>query len=193
MNFYIPLGWILRAEVWGFLFWYYSEMIYSTGFDDKNFPEVILGGFYGLLWKIVKSLYTLFVILLVVWLPFIITYLISKKTQAELSILISVFKYCGIFLLPIAILNAAVGRDLTLLRPDYFLTAIFRVFIPYLVPAIILGAAVILQMKTRQFSRTDSSGTVYYLLLNIAIQMIFIIAMRSIGLFYRHYSCHFKW
>ncbi len=192
-DFYIPLGWVLRAAAWGCLFWFYTEMIYSTGFDQEEMPVVTLGGFYGFIWKIVKSVYTIFIILLVVGMPYIIAFLILKKMQIESPVFLYKPMLGGLFLLPIAILTVAVGKELTMLRYDYLLIPIFRAFTPYLVTVVLLGVAVIVQTQTKQYAHQDHMEATGYLLLNFALQAIFLIAMRSVGLFYRHYSCHLPW
>jgi hypothetical protein len=50
-----------------------------------------------------------------------------------------------------------------------------------------------LQTRTKQFEDPDLAITAANLALNLAVQVVAIIAMRSIGLFYRHYSCHLRW
>ncbi|MHC4595988.1 MAG: hypothetical protein ACYS19_13745 [Planctomycetota bacterium] len=80
-----------------------------------------------------------------------------------------------------------------MLRYDYLLIPIFRAFTPYLVTVALIGVAVIIQMQTAQYARQYYMEAIGYLLLNIALQAVFLIAMRSIGLFYRHYSCHLPW
>lgn len=192
-DFYIPLGWVSRGAAWGCLFWFYTEMIYSTGFDQDELPTVTIGGFYGFICKIVKSLYTIFVILLVVGLPFILAFLVLKWLQVELPALLYPLMFGGLFLLPMAILTVAVGRDFTLLRPDYLLTPIRRAFKPYLVTAVILGGAIVFQIVTSQYAGQSSTAAAGYLSLNLLVQAFVLKAMRSIGLFYRHYSCHFIW
>ncbi|MHC4559907.1 MAG: hypothetical protein ACYTFW_17390 [Planctomycetota bacterium] len=192
-DFYIPLGWVLRAAAWGCLFWFYTEMIYSTGFDREEMPVVTLGGFYGLIWKIVKSIYTIFIILLVVGMPYIIAFLILKKMQIQSPVFLYISMLGGLFLLPMAILTVAVGKELTMLRYDYLLIPIFRAFTPYLVTVVLLGVAVIVQIQTKQYAHQDQMKATGYLLLNFALQAVFVIAMRSVGLFYRHYSCHLSW
>ncbi len=192
-NFYIPLGWVCTAMAWGILFWYYREMIYSTGFDQKDFPEVVLGGFYSLIWKIVQSIYILFIILLVIGWPAIIGYFILKSIEPESPLFLYSLISIGVFLLPAAIMNIAIGKDITLLRPDYFLVMIFRAFAPYFLIFILLGAAIALQVFSRQYNPKEPSGTGWYLLLNFATQMVLVFAMRAIGLYYRHYSCHAPW
>ena len=92
-------------------------------------------------------------------------------------------------------LNVAVGKDLTLLRPDYLLIPVFRAFKPYLVVAALLitFGVLVLEMQARQYSGANLVINAGWLTVNLALQVIAIIAMRSIGLFYRHYSCHLKW
>ena len=192
-NIPIPIGHVLHIAAWGFLFWYYMKIIYSIAYEQGKLPDVILGGFNGLVWRIVKSVYTFILILLVVELPYFIAALISSRMDVEWPVLEYVLMFAGLFLFPIAILTAAVGKDLTLLRPDYFLITISRAFKPYLVTAVLLGAAVVLQMYTRQYSGQSFAVATGHLLLNLAVQVIALIAMCSIGLFFRHYSCLLPW
>jgi len=192
-DFYIPLGWASRGAAWGCLFWFYSEVIYSTGFDQDELPEVTIGGFYAFIWKIVKSVYELFVIVLVAGLPYFLAFLILRQRHVELPALLYPLLFGGLFLLPMCILTVAVGRDLTMLRPDYLLIPIRRAFTPYFVTAVILGGTLISQVLTSQYEGQSPTTATVYLSLNVLVQAFVLIAMRSIGLFYRHYSCHFIW
>jgi len=193
IDLYVPLGSILHIAAWGFLFWYYMEIIYSTAFEVEKLPEVQMGGFYVFLWQIAKSVYIFVIALFVVELPFLITAVILKITRVELSALLHIFMLGGLFLFPMAILTAAVGRDLTMLRPDYLLAPIFRAFKPYLMPAVLIAAVGVLQTQASQYAGQDLAATTGHLLLNLTVQAIALIAMRSIGLFYRYYSCYFRW
>ena len=192
-DFPIPIGHVLHISAWGFLFWYYMEMIYSTAYEQEKLPDVIVGGFKGLLWRIAKSVYIFIIMLLVVELPYLIAALISSWIEAEWPVLLYALMFAGLFLFPVAILSAAVGKDLMLLRPDYFLVTISRALGPYLVTAVLLGAAAVLQMHASQYSGQSAAATTGHLLLNLAVQVIALIAMRSIGLFFRHYSCLLPW
>ncbi|MBN2312574.1 MAG: hypothetical protein JXM79_01505 [Sedimentisphaerales bacterium] len=192
-DFYIPLGWASRGAAWGGLFWFYSEMIYWTGFDQDEFPTVTIGGLYGFIWIIVKSVYVIFVLLLVVGWPYFLTYLILKYLHVDLPIVLYPLMFGGLFLLPIGILTVAVGKDLTMLRPDYLLVPIRRAFMPYMVTAALLGGAVISQIFTSPYKNQSPKEVAIDLSLNVLVQAFVLIAMRSIGLFYRHYSCHLPW
>ena len=190
----IPIGHVLHVSTWGFIFWYYMEMIYSTAYEQDVLPDVIVGGFKGLLWRIAKTVYIFIIMLLVVELPYLVAALISSWMDAEIPVLLYALMFGGLFLFPVAILTVAVGKDLMMLRPDYFLIPIFRAFGPYLVTAVLLGAAVVVQIYAKQYSGQFSAAAIGgYLLLNLAVKVIALIAMRSIGLFFRHYSCLLPW
>jgi len=189
----IPIGHVLHIATWGFLFWYYMEIIYSTAFEQEKLPDVIVGGMSGLFWRIVKSIYIFIIMLLVVELPYLIAALIASWMDTDWTALLYALMFAGLFLFPVAILTVAVGKDLMMLRPDYLLIPIFKAFKPYLVTAVPLGAAALLQMHTKQYSGQSFALTTGYLLLNLAVQVIALIAMRSIGLFFRHYSCLLPW
>ena len=189
----ILIGHVLHISAWGFLFWYYMKIIYSIAYEQEKLPDVIVGGFNGLVWLIAKSVYIFILILLVVELPYFIAALILNWMDVELPVLENVLMFAGLFLFPVAILSAAVGKDLTLLRPDYFLITITRAFMPYLVTAVLLGAAVVLQMYASQYSGQSAAVSTGHLLLNFAVQVIILVAMCSIGLFFRHYSCMLPW
>lgn len=189
----IPAGHVLHVAAWGFLFWYYMEMIYTTAFEQDKLPEVIVGGFKGLCGRIGKSVYIFLIMLIVVELPYFITAFISSWMDAEWPVLLYALMFAGLYFFPVAILSAAVGKDLMLLRPDYFVITISRAFRPYLVTALLLGAAAVVQLFAKQYSGQSQAVAVGYLLLNLAVQVIALVAMRSIGLFFRHYSCILPW
>ena len=99
----------------------------------------------------------------------------------------------GLFLFPAAILATAVGKDIALLRPNYLLAPVMRAFFPYTIIVLLLAAGFFLQMHIDQYTDAGPLTTTLHLVLNLLVQVIAIFAMRAIGLFYRHYACHFKW
>jgi len=98
----IPIGHVLHVAAWGFLFWYYMEIIYSTAFEKETLPEAIVGGLKGFVGLIVRSLYMCFVALLVVGLPWIVYAVISGAMKARWPALSYALILCGVFLLPMA-------------------------------------------------------------------------------------------
>jgi hypothetical protein len=199
----IPVGSVLRLGAWGYLFWYYMEIMYWTAFDRDELPEIYLGEAIDLwanrlTWNILKSLYVFMVVLVVVELPFVIIIAILMKTGIEWSWPLRILAMAGLFGFPIAVLTVSVGQDLLmLLRPDYLIMPVIRAFRPYLVTAglVILAAALLWKTGLYNAGRVENSGVIVGLYLSaiIAVQVITIIAARSVGLFCRHYGCYLAW
>jgi hypothetical protein len=205
---FVVVYYILLVVVWGWLLAFYLNIIYETAFEIDQLPQIQLAasdflGATALVWHIIKPflifLYTMFI----VQLPFIIalalledkglTYENMWQARTGLHLLLQALSVFGLFLFPMAILTTAVGKDLTLLRPDYIVVPILKAFIPYLTVVALLVAASLLQTRIKQFEDPTFAITAANLALNLAVQLIAIIAMRSIGLFFRHYSCRFRW
>jgi len=197
------LNYVAFVVVWGWLFAFYSGIIYETAFGSDKLPDINLGAGTSFFWNMVKPLFIFFMTLFLVWLPLIIALALLQDRgitfknmwQVELGprLLPQVFFVLGLFLFPAAILSVVVGADITLLRPDYLLAPIRGAFGSYLVVFTLLITAAVLESQTRQFTGANPAATVAHLALNLGVQVVAIFAMRSIGLFYRHYSCYFPW
>ena len=194
---------VTNYAVWGWLFGFYLNLIYETAFEIDKLPEIYLGTAVTFVWYIIKPFFLFSITMAIVQLPFIITFVLLKDEgltleniwQAEIGfrLLLQGFFILGLFLFPIAILTTAVGRDFTMFRPDYLLRPVFRAFIPYVMTVVLLITVALLETQTTQYTGAELPTTVGHLAMNFAVQVIAIIAMRSIGLFYRHYNCHLPW
>ena len=193
------MNYISFVIVWGWLLGFYLNIIHDTAFELDTFPQINLGTSITFLWYIIKPFLIFFSTMMVVHLPFIIALMllqgrgITSENMWELHtgfyLLLQMLFILGLFLFPAAILTTAVGEDVTLLRPDYLLAPVFKSFIPYLTVVLLLAVLCLFDIQLSQYTDCAFSG----LLFDFAIQIIAIIAMRSIGLFYRHYNCHFRW
>ncbi len=188
-----PVGWIVRLCAWGCLFWYYMEIIRTTAIDTDELPDVYMGGLFGFIWNVVKSLAIFALGMVIVLFPCAIFILISRST----GIVAHVLSMVGLFAFPMAILTVSACGDVSLVfRPVYIYKPVAKAFWPYFVAAGLFLLAWELQLRTIGYGRLIGSGTLViglHLLANLAVQALAIITMRSIGLFYRHYSCHFPW
>lgn len=194
---------VTNYAVWGWLLGFYLNIIYETAFEIEKLPEIYLGTSITFVWYIIKPFFLFSITMAVVQLPFIITLILLKDEgltfenfrQAEFGfrLLLQVLFILGLFLFPIAILTTAIGKDITMFRPDYFLGPVFKAFVPYVVTVVFLIAAALLETQTTQYTGSGLLTTAGHLAMNFAVQVIAIIAMRSIGLFYRHYNCHLAW
>ncbi|MBN2183446.1 MAG: hypothetical protein JW715_16160 [Sedimentisphaerales bacterium] len=192
-----PVGFVVSLASWGCLFWYYMEIICSTAIDVDELPDVGMGGFFGFIWNIVKSLFVFALMLVIVQLPCIIFITIENNSGFESPVVRFILSTAGLFIFPIAILTVSVTRSLTaLFQPEYILKPVAKAFWPYLVTVALFVAAWQLQLTTIGYGRLiGSSRQVIGLHLgaNLAVQALALIAMRSLGLFYRHYACNFPW
>jgi hypothetical protein len=202
------INYISFILIWGWLLAFYLNIIYETAFEIDQLPQIQLAdsSFLGptaLVWYVIKPFLIFSYTMFIVQLPFIIalvlledkgvTYENMWQARTGLHLLLQTLFIFGLFIFPMAILTTAVGKDLTLLRPDYLVVPILKAPVSYLVVVALLVAASLLQTRTKQFEDLAFAITAANLALNLAVQVVAIIAMRSIGLFYRHYSCYFKW
>lgn len=195
-----PLGLVVTLASWGCLFWYYMEIIYSTAFDVEELPDVYMGGLFGFIWNTIKSLSTFAIALLIVQLPCIIFLAVSRKVGIEprlVGVVSHILAIAGLFVFPMAILTFSIGRDIAMVfRPDYILRPVVRALGAYLVVVGLFVLAWQLQLWTVEYGQLLGRSKIViglHLLANIAVQALALVSMRSIGLFYQHYSCYFPW
>lgn len=192
-RFQAPIGLVITLAAWGCLFWYYMEVICSTALDTEELPDVYMGGFFGFIWSIMASLFVFATLLMAVLLPSIIYLAVSRRTDVVWYVSVHV----GLFVFPMVILTYSVVRDIgVVFRLDYVLRSIAKAFGPYLVVFGLFALAWELQLRTYGYGRLAGRSNfviTLHLLANLAVQAIAIMAMRSTGLFYRHYSGYFRW
>jgi DNA-directed RNA polymerase subunit RPC12/RpoP len=197
------LNYLSSFIIWGWLFGFYLSVIHLTAQDEDVLPEIDIGTSVTFLWHVLEPMFIFSYTLFLVELPFIITLSLARSHgitynlvwsgHTPLHLLLQVFQIGGLFLFPAAILTLAVGQDFTLLRPDYLLAPLWRAFVPYLTVVLLLVATCFVEMRTIQYTRTDQFITAKHLGLNLLVQVLAILSMRSIGLLYRHYGGYFKW
>jgi hypothetical protein len=206
------LGWVGSFIIWGLLFGYYLSIICETALDEDGLPEVDVGTSITFLWHVLEPMFIFLYTLFLVELPFLLTLALAQgrgitadqvwSGHTPLHLLLQIFQVGGLFLFPAAILTLAVGQDFTLLRPDYLLAPIFRAFLPYLTVVLLLVATCWLEMHTTQYTgenptiaapHLSRTAAARCLSVNLLVQVLAILSMRSIGLLYRHYGCYFKW
>jgi hypothetical protein len=197
------MGFISFIATWGWLLGFYLNIIYETAFDIDKLPEIYLGTSITFLWYIIQPFLVFFFTMIAVQAPFIAALILLQDKGltcfnmwdgfSGLHLLLQGLFIFGLFIFPIAILTTAVGQSVTLLRPDYLLAPVLRAFMPYITIVALLTAAAVLEMHTSPYTVKGLAATSLDLSVNFAVQVLAIFAMRSIGLFYRHYSCHFHW
>jgi hypothetical protein len=191
---------------WGWLLGFYYNIIHDTAFDVDELPEIYLGTSVTFVWHIIWPMFTFTLTMIVVQLPYLAANSILKHygivyediwiSEFGLVTLLQALFILGLFFFPIAILTVAVGKDPTLLRPDYLIRPIFRSFVPYIVVVFLLLVASVCEIHTVEIDKLRNAAwpvIAGHLAANLGVQVITIISMRTIGLFMRHYSCYFPW
>jgi hypothetical protein len=169
------------------------EMIRETALDYDELPDVYMGGLFGFIWNMAKSLYIFSVVFFAVELPAIISFKIFGGDNF-LFLILSIAGFC---LFPAAILTISVVGDITsILQPVNILKPVKKAFWPYFTVVVLFVLTCQLELINVEYGTLIGAGKLVIalnLLANIAIQMLAVFTMRSIGLFYRHYGCYFKW
>jgi DNA-directed RNA polymerase subunit RPC12/RpoP len=190
----IPIGSAIAIFSWAVLFWYYAQVINAVAFDVAELPNTWMGDIFAFFDTTIKSLFAFAGALLSVQVPTIIVFIIEKKTGVQLTFLKILFANLGLFFFPVAILSVAVGRDFMLLTTPYkYFTAIKKAFWPYTFTVLLLIVAWFCQFKTKNFHEVRSASSLIitlHFVANFAVQLLAISAMRSIGLFYKHFCCY---
>ncbi len=187
-------GVLLKLVIWGALMWYYMEIICVAGFGVDVLPEFYAESGFAFVWNIIKSLYVFVVTLILVELPFAIAIALLQKAGIEWTPLRVVLLLAGLFFFPVGILNVAVRQDiLALLRADYIIRPVIKAFRPYMLVAGIVILTAALEFKTQSYAGLKDKSWII-IVLNLAANIIsaglMIIAVRSVGLFFRHYGCY---
>ena len=198
------INYITFAVAWALLLGFYLNIIHESALGADKLPEIYLGTPLTFFWYLVQPFLLFFFTIAVVQLPFIIalTLLQDKGITTENMwalelgprLFLQVPFILGLFVFPMAILHLAVGQDITLLRPDHLFKPILKAPVAYLLAvALLVGFGVLCTLSSGYDAELPRSEIAARLALNLLAQVVAIIAMRAIGLFYRHYQCHFPW
>jgi hypothetical protein len=197
------LNYLSNFVIWGWLFGFYLNVISHTAIDDDQLPEIEIGTSITFMLYILGPFFIFLYTLFLVELPFIAALSLTRDSGVAfgtlwsgatlLHRLVQGLLLGGLFLFPAAILTTSVGGTFALLRPDYLLAPLPRAFFPYLTAVALLTAACVLEMHTTQSTGAAPKVAAIHLAMNLLVQVVAIVAMRTIGLFYRHYGCYFKW
>ncbi len=194
----VILGHLAALVAWGCLFWLYIQVIYASAFGTSFNSEIdIVESAGNFLTNAFRSLCIFAVVLAVLFLPAGVTVLITKMTAVNLSILTGLFRLAGVFMLPMALLTVTASRDIFMaFRLDYFVKAVKKGIKPYLVVFALVLPIFLVQWNVETYGplrNAHFSVIILHLLGNIAAGFLMLVAARTTGLFYRHYSCYMAW
>lgn len=189
----LPFGHLIAGVCWGVMLWYYMQIINSTAFEVDKMPEPVIGGLLKFISKTVRSVYVFAMTLGFVELPCIGAILINEVTPIDITPVVLTLGGIGFFLFPMAFMSVSVNGDLMdMLNIKRMMLPIAKVFRPYLTVASLVFIAGVAEYFTSnyntQMTQSDSNIIVLNLAGKIFAQVPTIIAVRSMGLLYRHYG-----
>ncbi len=191
---YLPLGWIIKVIAWGCLCWFYMNTIRLVVIEADELPDTDIGFGFEFLGNALGSLYLFFVALAVVELPCVILIKLLSALGVGGSAVQLAITLAGLFAFPMAILILAVGRELWMvLWPNNIIKPIVKAFFPYFLTAGLVILAAALQLMTVEYVHLQDKNTFIvglHLAANIGVVFLTVFAMRTVGLFGRHYNCY---
>ncbi len=194
----VPVDWITIIICWGCLFWFYMEVVESAALGGDELPDIEMGEGFAFIATIIKSIYLFIVALVLAEIPFMAVIAILRENFGiDWAWLHHVLLLAGFFFFPMILLTISSADQLWMVfRPDYIVVPICKAFRPYLTCAGLVGIAVLMQLATTEYGALEHAQwwlVAAHLLFNILAVIVAVLAMRSVGLFYRHYSCYFGW
>lgn len=197
---------IAYFAAWGYLFGFYLQIVCETAAGIDELPEIEVGTTLTFVWEIFRPFLIFIFTLFIVELPFFVAFNFFAedgatiesiwKTPSAANVFLCILFSAGLFMFPMAILTVAVVNSLVdLLRFDLLLIPVFRAFLPYMVVVGLLAAACCIEANTSQYQpvgREPLLTIAAKLAVNLAVQIVAIVAMRATGLYYRHYACYFR-
>jgi hypothetical protein len=197
LSIFLPFGLIVRVLCWGVLFWIYLESIVLGALDVNALPDMDMDGFGDFVRKAIGSVFAFVVALVFCMLPTVLYLVFAGKGNSP-GIAYGLVSL-GLFFLPMCILAVGVNQGTRVLcRIDLLFAAVTKAFFPYLTCAAMVMAVWFLQMKMHNagdpaLAEASASLKTLHLAMHLGIQILALVAMRSLGLYYRHYQCFFKW
>jgi len=194
----IFIGKTIGTSAYALIFWYYMEIIYATAFGIDNFPEANLGLLVAIVCKIVKTLYLVFVSMIVAQLPTLTAMLILHVTGTDAPVVLVALAAIGCLIFPMLILMAAISQDLvSVLRIDLAIRAILKVLPKYCLAALItvaVGIAAVLSKNFQPKLVLDAPLlNPLFLIANILTAIAGTYAARALGLLYKHHGGQMPW
>lgn len=192
----IPLvglfAWVLiTGTVWGF----YLEVIQWTAGGEDDLPEP--SAWEGVWESVALPLLKLFCVTTAMLIP---AWVIGFSGGSPLAVMAGLLG--GLFLWPVMMLAASLGGAMTAMRIDLLARTVASAFAPYLsvwlmlvaaFAAVGLSAAAGMGAAPEFLDPLLGRPLIAAVVINFASVYSTIIAMKLIGLYYRHYSDRFPW
>lgn len=192
-GFRLPLfvGWIVTAITAGYLLWYYMETINETAFGCDILPSLFSGGGFAFIGEAVKNIYFFAVAFVIALLPAFVAINLLNFIGIAWPPLEMTLVVISMISVPLVLAILACGiAPWMLFRFDRMAVIIAKTFRPYLLTtAVTITALLLIYLTVGYFAgeSTDSPPALLMLAARLAAVFYGLFAMRTIGLYARHY------
>lgn len=196
-GFRMPLfvGWIVTFVTAGYLLWYFIETIRETADGCDFLPDIAIGGGFAFVGQAAKSIYIFVVAFAVPLIPAALLLLLLAELGLDTPWLqIPITAACLLAAPLVLAILACEAPPWMLLRIDRLAVIIVRTAGPYLLTAAVTLTAFLLVFVTLGYFAAAPGNTPHPVLMltaRIAAVFVTLAAMRTIGLYARHYFTQF--
>ncbi len=190
---------------WGRIIELYMDVVSDTGFDIDQLPPPLSDADFPLWNHMLKPFIVFMGTMLVAFMPYFLGDIffmhigITKGNifayNTDLTVILQALWLISFLSIPSVFINMAISRDWMCLRPDFVFRPIFRAIKPYFLLVLMFIVVFYIESFT-EISKPLLAGNMPAVILksvlNILAQIPILWAMRSAGLYYRHFACYFK-
>lgn len=195
----LKIGLFIRITCWGFLFWLYLEIINTTAVAESTIemPTIDIDGYFEFFCNAFRSVFMFAVAIIICTVPTVVVLSLGQEYRA--TMLPTLATNVGLFFLPMLLLALGINRDsLKMFRVDTMIKPMFKAIGAYLLCALLIMLLAQLQISSKNWGDSALEGAatsikLMHLGMQLGLQVLAILSMRSLGLLYRHYVCYFKW
>ncbi len=188
----LAIGWIVTFCCAGYLLWYFMETINTTTMGNDFLPEIFIGADFAFIGESVKSIYLFIAAFAIAAIPGAALATLLRKTGIRWTWLNTVIISLSVLMLPMIYCMLGSGvAPWKLFRYDLIVCIIAKTFRPYILVAAITFIALFAVYFTIGFFATNPDlnrpGIPVMLALRLVAVFAMLFAMRTIGLYARHY------
>jgi hypothetical protein len=186
------IGWVVTFFCAGYLLWYFMETINITATGDDILPEIFIGAGFVFIGQAMKSIYLFMAAFAIAVIPGAALAVLLGKMGISYPWLNMIIITLSLLILPMILCMLGSGVALwKVFRYDLNIRIIIKTFRPYVLSAMITFIALLAVYFTVGFFATnpDSNhpGILVILALRLLAVFMMLFAMRTIGLYARHY------
>jgi hypothetical protein len=187
------IGLVVDFVIFGWLAAFYMNIIRETASGEDDIPTMRWES--GLWDDVLAPLVTFIASLAAVMSPAILCWIATYYLSSEpLGMLATVIAFAGVFAWPAALLVVSIGGAATAFHLDAIILTIFKSFLPYVAVVGLIAATMIFQsLSAKHLYERTGGGVAAAAVQSVITQWAWIVSMRCVGLYYRHFKDRFPW